>query len=530
MKTDTHSGRGDVAGRVRPSAARRSPAIPVAVALTLCVATHLAAQDKSPPTRLVAAPAIGSPAVAAPAVGQWGRFELSVVNATPYKDPFRDVTLDVTYTRPDGASVRCWGFYDGDSTWRARLMPDRIGPWKYDARFSDGSPGAAGGFECIASGLPGMVTLDETNPMWFGYQGGGHLLVRALHVGDRFFAAEWPEADRRRFLQWTAGQGYNTLSIASHYLRRNEAGRGAEWETPDLWPLDPGEYRRMEVILDELAARRMLVFPFAGFFGRSSDFPLDPRDQELYVRYTLARIGCYWNLLFNVGGPEPLLENRPYLTISEANRLGRLIGGLDVYHHPLTIHNRTGDDQFRDSDWLTFGTLQGPKTSSLDRLSRGLRENHHPRKALLAQETLWSGNVNHIRALGGRDYTDEELRSNAWVIHMSAAAMVFADNGGGNSSAGFSGSLDPADAARDRHEIVRRVWDIAVRFPYYEMSPRQDLVDRGYCLAAPGRCYLVYLPSAGAVNVKIAGGPYRVEWINARQGDDRRPGGTTADG
>ena len=76
-----------------------------------------------------------------------------------------------------------------------------------------------------------------------------------------------------------------------------------------------------------------------------------------------------------------------------------------------------------------------------DKLSGGLLASHHPSKPLLAQETLWSGNVNHIRMLGGRDYTNDELRKNTLVIHFSAAALVFADNGGGNSSAGKGGTV-----------------------------------------------------------------------------------------
>jgi hypothetical protein len=238
----------------------------------------------------------------------------------------------------------------------------------------------------------------------------------------------------------------------------------------------------------------------------------------------LARIGAYWNILLNVAGPEPLLSSKPYLSMDEVNRLGRMIAAYDVFGHPITVHNRTGDDQFRDADWLTYGTLQGPKTSSLERLSEQLLASHHPQKPLLAQETLWSGNVNHIRALGGRDYTDDELRGNAWVIHLSAAALVFADNGGGNSSAGFSGSLVPAEADQHRHDVVKQVWDLAEQFPFCRMKPRQDLVDCGYCLAEPGLSYLVYLPSPVAVMVKVDGGPYRAEWINARNGGDRRPG------
>jgi hypothetical protein len=462
-------------------------------------------------------------------VGLWSRFEASVRNTKDYSDPFRGVTLDVIYTKPSGGQVKFWGFYDGRRTWKLRFMPDEPGAWRYQAKFSDGSPGTEGSFTCVPSDLPGMISRDEGNPQWFGFRCGEGTLIRALHVGDRFFAANWPEDERIRFLNWAQQQGYNLLSIGSHYLNRDEEGRGRTWETPDLWPLNPAEYRRMEHIMDELARRRIMIFPFAGFFGRGSDFPRDSQEQELYVRYTLARIGCYWNVLLNVGGPEPYLKGKPYLTHTEIDELGRLIADCDVFGHPLTVHNATGDDPFRNADWLTFGTLQGPKTNDLDELSRGLLRNHHPQKPLLAQETLWSGNVNHIRRLG-RDYSDDELRRNAWVIHCSAAALVFADNGGGNSSAGFSGSLDPAAAAQQRHDIIKGVWDLAAQFPFRDMSSHQELVDAGYCLAKPGEHYLVFLPERDEVNVRVEDGPYLVEWINSRDGTERHRGGSTSDG
>jgi hypothetical protein len=462
-------------------------------------------------------------------VGQWDRFEASVVNRKNYADPYRDVTLNVVYTRPDKSSVKFWGFYDGEGAWKLRCMPDQIGDWTYEATFSDRSPGAKGSFRCEASQLPGMISRDETNPIWFGYRGGKHALVRALHVGDRLFAENWPASERKQFLDWTGKQGYNTLSIASHFLNRNEPGRGRGWQTPALWPLNSAEYRKMELILDDLASRGIIVFPFAGFFGQNSNYPSEPADQELYIHYTLARLGCYWNLMWNTAGPEPNVARR-WMSDADVQRLGRLIARLDPYGHLISVHNRTGDDPYRDADWTTYGILQGPKTNDLKRLSAGLLESHHREKPLLAQETLWSGNVNHIRALGGRDYTDEELRKNAWVIHMSAAALVFADNAGGNSSAGFSGSLNPAEAEQNRHDIVKRVWDVAEQFPFYRLKPRQDLVDAGYCLAEPGSQYLIYLPEASAVNVKVEGGSYRAEWISARGGAKRQAGGQTQDG
>jgi hypothetical protein len=233
--------------------------------------------------------------------------------------------------------------------------------------------------------------------------------------------------------------------------------------------------------------------------------------------------------MWNTAGPEPNV-GKSWMSDADVQRLGRLISRLDPYGHLVSVHNRTGDDPYLDSDWTTYGVLQGPKTADLNRLSSGLLRNHHQEKPLLAQETLWSGNVNHIRSLGGRDYTDEELRKNAWVIHMSSAALVFADNGGGKSSDGFSGSLNPAEAQQRRHNVIKQVWDVAEQFPFYRMKPRQDLVDTGYCLAEPGSHYLIYLPDAVTVNVKVEGGPFRAEWISARDGVKRQAGGKTEGG
>lgn len=474
---------------------------------------------------------LGATVAAAQTVGQWDRFEVAVKNAQKYADPYRDVTLDVTFTRPGGATVKFWGFYDGDATWRIRFMPDQLGQWRYAATFSDGLRGARGTFTCVASDLPGMIGADKHNPLWFGFTSGKHTLIRSFHAGDRFFAKNWPEAERQAFLDWAQQQGYNTLSIASHYLNRDVAGRGKGWETPALWPLNAAEYERLEGVLDDLAARRLIVFPFAGFLGRASNFPREAKEQALYLRYTIARLGAYWNLMLNVGGPEPELKNSAYMTRAEVNRAGALIRRLDVFGHLLTVHTPTGDNPFRDEAWLDYVTLQGPKTFDLRELSAGLLRNHHPNKPLYAQETLWSGNYTVTRR-HGRDYTDDEIRKNAYTIVMSAASLNFADNRG-DSSTGFSGTLKLADRAAARHDIVKMVWDFFESIPFYRLSPRQDLVTSGFCLAEEGREYLVYLPNGGAVSVQLKPAHpqgYAARWVNARQPKEQRDGGATTTG
>jgi len=465
-----------------------------------------------------------------PGAGLWGRFEGRLENTRTYRDPYQDVELRLSYTRPDGSRIEFWGFYDGGSTWRFRCLPDQLGQWGYKATFSDGTPGAEGTFTCFPSEIPGLVTTDAANPLWFGYKGGRHLHVRSLHVGDRFFAANFDDADRKKFLDWAQQQGYNLLSIASHFLNRAEAGRGAGWATSHLWPLNSSEFRKMERILNDLAQRGLLVFPFAGFFGRKADFPGEPAEQEQYIRYTLARLGAYWNVLFNVAGPEPLHTENPYLTKAELDRMGRQIRALDVFGHLLTVHNKTGDDDFIKDEWISFGTLQGPKTVQLDELYAGLLRNHHPARPLYLQETLWSGNKYHP------NYTDRQLRQNAWVILMAAGVINFADNGGpqpdttGDSSSGFSGTLKLSDCRQARHTLLKQVWDTFESFPTYALKPHPELVSTGFCLANPGQTYLVYLPNPARLDIKLSAGSYRVEWINPANPVERSDAETVSSG
>ncbi|MCG8527885.1 MAG: fibronectin type III domain-containing protein [Opitutales bacterium] len=464
----------------------------------------------------------------APNVLRYGKFETEFVNSREYSDPFRDTTLHVEFSNPGGENVHLIGFYDGNATWRVRFRPDFPGIWKYKAKFSDSDEVIEGTFRCLwryAQHDP--VKVNPVTPIWFA-RGVTPFQVRALHVGDRFFADNWSETERRLFLNWFQTQGYNTLSIASHYLNRQEDGRGNGWQTPDLWPLNLGEFRKLEAHLDELERRGIVVFPFAGFFGKNSDFPKDPNDQELWVRYVMARIGHYGNLLYNVAGPEPDMKNHEFLSRDSVNQLGRLIQKYDVYDHPLTVHCPTGPDLYRDSDWTTFGTIQGPKTLDRNELHQGLLESLNPQKPLFAQETLWSGNIFHQKR-AGKEYTDDDIRKNAYVICMSGAGFCFADNNG-NSSTGFSGSLNLRDRNQQRHDIIKIVWDFFDSIPYFEMTPQPELVDNGICLAEYGENYLVYLENRGKVNVDVSPGHYGVTWINASKPYERLQSGITTDG
>lgn len=474
-------------------------------------------------------------------VGRNEWFEIAVTNSRDYGDPYIDVDLSAVLTSPAGESIRFWGFYDGDATWRLRWMPRKIGRWTYEIEFSDGAPlthtpdggdrslrsdfGTAspasrmsGKFECVPSQSPGLICRYGQNPMWFSLGGETPIVLRSFHAGDRFFASNWDASARTRFLDWVQDRGYNTLSIGSFLLNRDAVGRGRGWLTPRLWPLSAGEYRAVESILDQLAKRRIVVFPFAGFFGRSAWFPTELRSQVAYIKYVSARLGAYWNLLYNVAGPEPLLRVNPFMWKSELDKLGYLIRRYDPYGHLITIHNETGPNAFVHEEFIDFVTLQGPKTIDRRALGRQVLRQRLEGRPLYAQETLWPGNT-----LGHPRYTIDDIRKNAFVLQMCGATVNFADCEG-NSSSGFTGSLDPGDAHEQWHDEIKKVWDLLDDLSIVELSPDPKVAGGRLCLSN-GRRFIVYVDNDdGADSVVLAapGGFYTGDWIDATGASDRR--------
>ena len=73
------------------------------------------------------------------------------------------------------------------------------------------------------------------------------------------------------------------------------------------------------------------------------------------------------------------------------------------------------------------------------------------------------------------------------------------------------------DVTRRRMGHTRALTD---RIDLAAMAPRGDLSSTGYCLAAPGREYVVYQPGAGPFRVKLEGGAtFAVEWVDPETGE-----------
>lgn len=65
-----------------------------------------------------------------------------------------------------------------------------------------------------------------------------------------------------------------------------------------------------------------------------------------------------------------------------------------------------------------------------------------------------------------------------------------------------------------------------------EMIPHNDLASTQYCLANPGKEYLIFLPDGNKVTVDLSGepGPFVIEWFNTRTGTTTDGGISAGDG
>jgi len=109
--------------------------------------------------------------------------------------------------------------------------------------------------------------------------------------------------------------------------------------------------------------------------------------------------------------------------------------------------------------------------------------------------------------------TEEVGRAIYWSYFCSGGHII----GFRTTEESWKGGLAAERILQHLHNFIRRT-------RFWEMAPRQDLVDGdNLCLAHPGNEYIVYLPHGGAVNVRLEQGDYSAVWYNPRTGEWSEP-------
>ncbi len=234
-----------------------------------------------------------------PTVPCWQMWEQEFRSQKPLTaDPWRDVTVRVRLTGPDGQQILTEAFWDGGAVWRVRWMPDRPGIWAFETECSDASDaglhGLRGQFVC---GRPVNRTIWDR-----------HGAIRVAGTGWHFV-----HADGTPFF-WLADTAWNGALKSSDeewdlYLRtRAEQGFNAVQWVATHWRAAPTGDREGRLAFTTSETGRIMVQP--EFFQR-----LDRRARAVAEAGLLNVPVMLWAL-------KPTDPGR-YLPLEDAIRLAR---------------------------------------------------------------------------------------------------------------------------------------------------------------------------------------------------------------
>lgn len=475
--------------------------------------------------------------------------------------------------------------------WRAHLSPDHDGEWTYRVSFRKG-PGVAIGDDPNAGdpvepfdGMEGTLVIAKTDKSGRDFRGKGRLNYVGKHhlqfagTGEFFLKAgadapenflaydefdgdfktdghkdklvknwqphvqDWQNGDPT----WQNGKGKGIIG-AVNYL----AGQGLnvfsfltmniEGDDRNVYPYTTyNERKRIDVSrMDQWE----ILFEHADKLGMYLHFKTQEAEnvllldggetgpqRKLYYRELIARFAHHLALNWNLGEEVGLgFEVSTKKKVDWAN----YFWNHDPYQHHLVIHNGNRHyDMLGNASPLTGFSLQTNKED--------FRNVHNQTKDYIRRSVQagkpWvvacdePGDASHSLVPDDEDPTRDNARKNAlWGNIMAGGAGV---------EWYFGYKHAHSDLTCQDYRVRQKMWQqsrIALDFfadndiPFQDMSSADDLVGGGenYCLAQPGKMYLVFRKGGGKTTLDLsdAKGVFEIVWFNPRNGGDLQQGST----
>jgi len=215
----------------------------------------------------------------------WEKVEIVLAAQKTCTNPYTDVDVYVDLEGPDFRR-RCYGFWDGGSTFRVRVLATRPGTWRWRSGSNTDDPGlnaATGSFEAV----PWSQSDLKANPSRHGMirpTVNGHALQHAdgtpfFLLGDTWWATAtfrypWHGDDRERplgpkaglkdFVRYRKAQGFNCIAMIAAFPAWANDGKPARWNEKDgtviraAWRHPTGESAKD---MHDEAGNRPFLFP-----------------------------------------------------------------------------------------------------------------------------------------------------------------------------------------------------------------------------------------------------------------------------
>ncbi len=329
-------------------------------------------------------------------------------------NPFIEISFEAHFQNKKRV-LNSKGFYDGEGTYKVRIMPDEPGEWSFTTISENPElNGKTGQFSCLPArdNIHGPVHVAEQ--FHFAYADGSLFLP----VGTTCYAwIHQKDELERQTLESLRLSPFNKIRMCvfpKHYrYNQNEPDHFAfQKDASGSWDFthfNPAFFHHLEqriVQLGELGieADLILFHPYDrwGFSDMTSE--VDDR----YLNYITARLSAFRNVWWSLANEYDLMRNKK---MEDWDRFFQILQNADPHNHLRSIHNWQGLDThdqrtFYDHSkpWVTHCSVQH---SHIDRLTEW-REMY--RKPVVIDECCYEGSLPN----GWGNITGQEMARRFW--------------------------------------------------------------------------------------------------------------------
>ncbi|WP_372808611.1 DUF5060 domain-containing protein [Pontiella sp.] len=277
-------------------------------------------------------------------------------------------------------------------------------------------------------------------------------------------------------------------------------------------------------------------------------------ERKAYLREMIARFGHNLALNWNIGE-----ENTQ--SIEEIQQQARFIRATDPYGHNVVLHTYPSQQD------AVYGALLGQQDilTGLSIQNSALKDTHRDALKWVTRSEAsghpWVISFDESGSAGigtppdpdypGVEQALKENQKSKKPLYIPTIDDARSQTLWGTLMAGgmgveyyFGYRLPQSDLNAEDWRSRDKTWDysrVALDFfrqqvPFWEMENANALIGNpgnsndGYCLAKPGKCYLIYLPKVERPELDLSGvkGSFRVQWFNPREGGGLQAGSVAA--
>ena len=350
--------------------------------------------------------------------------EIGLSSERSYENPYRDVTVAVAFSGPQGQVIAREAFWCGEHLWKIRFALTAVGKWTWRTTCSDTTSaqlhGQSGALQCVpyAGDNPvyrhGFLRVSDNRRHFCHADGTPFFWLGDTHWQmpdtERLDACNHPEhaggacPHGGQFQHLAADRRQRGFTVYQTY----PSAGSAHWWCEPFARIDPARFNAVfDAQMDYLAEHGFIIALGCGHFADSTRIP--EADLCRFARYLVARYGAHpvvWITCQEMNAPE---NNR----IDVWQAVARAIAEADGYGHPHSAHQWVVDVATRSlgqAAWHDWFALQGGhRNSGLTPQARyqGYYD-FRPTRPMLETEAMYE-RVD----CGGVNSTDDARRS-AW--------------------------------------------------------------------------------------------------------------------